>query len=290
MKIDITVLDNRLSQFINVDSELHTLDSECTFAEGPVWNRDGYYLFSDIPKNAIYKIAGGKKELYLDKSGCAQEESFLSEQVGSNGLAYTKNDELIICQHGNGALAKRTDQGLSQMLVSFMGKRFNSPNDVVASNGAIFFSDPPYGLTNQQLNTQVAQDKARVYCYRNNEINIVSEHYQYPNGVCISPDGSRLYTCSNKPFERFVLQFDTHSLALVRTVANENGDGIKCDRNGNIYLCAQEGIVIINDDGKRLGILKLPAVPANCCFGGTDAKDLFITARENIYLIKKFLC
>lgn len=290
MQIDITVLDKRVTNFINAGTKLQTLDSDCAFSEGPVWHPDGFLLFSDIPKNAIYKIGDRKKELYLDKSGCTYNHSFLSEQIGSNGLAFNEKGELIICQHGNGALVKQTGQELVPVVTTFMDKRFNSPNDVVVHREAVFFSDPPYGLNNQQLHPDVAQLKARIYCHRNNKLSIVSEHYGYPNGVCISADGRSLYTSSNKPFERFILQFDTESLALKGTVAEENGDGIKCDPHGNIYLCAKEGIVIIDNQGQRLGLLKLPTIPANCCCGGPDGKDLFITARENIYCIKGFLC
>ena len=290
MHIDITVLDNRLKNFINISSTLEILDSDCAFAEGPVWSKEGFLLFSDIPSNAIYKIKDGRKEVYLDKSGCINKHPFLSEQIGPNGLTFNKKGELIICQHGEGALVKYGDDGLQQLIATFDGKRFNSPNDVVVQEDSVFFSDPPYGLKDQQLNPEVAQLKSRVYCYRNNEISVVCEHYEYPNGVCISGDGKSLYTCSNKPFERFVLEFDTESLELIGKVAEENGDGIKCDHHGNIYLCAKEGIVIINKEGERLGVLKLPAVPANCCWGGADGNDLFITARENIYLIKDFLC
>ena len=292
MNINITVHNSRVFDFVNAKSKLETLSETCTFSEGPVWCGEGYYLFSDIPQNVIYKIQpGNRKETYHSPSGCTiDDKQLLSEQIGSNGLAFNSNGQLIICQHGNGAVALATDDVLQPLIKCKDGKRFNSPNDLaIHPDGTIFFSDPPYGLAEQKLNPEFAQPSAGIYCYRNNLLKLFCEAYQYPNGVCLSPDGNKLYTCSNKPFERFVLEYDVKTLGLIRIVAKENGDGIKCDTNGNLYLCAKEGIVIIDNDGQRLGVLQLPAIAANCCWGGSKGTDLFITARQYIFLIKDFL-
>lgn len=284
----LTIFDSNAQQFINHDFEIRLLGKDCRFSEGPVWNPDGYYLFSDIPQNVIYKIdESGNKEVYLTQSGCAPGNNRdLAEQIGSNGLAYDSSGNLLVCQHGNGAVALFDGTFLVPHIAAFNGKPFNSPNDIVAHpNGTIFFSDPPYGLKAQKLSLEQGQEKACVYCWRDGDLKMVTDRYQYPNGVCLSPDGRRLFTCSNKPFEAFVLEWDVETLQLKRQVATENGDGIKCDRFGNLYLCNKEGFLILNSEGKRLALLKLETVPANCCWGGRDGLDLFITARENIYLI-----
>jgi gluconolactonase len=111
------------------------------------------------------------------------------------------------------------------------------------------------------------------------------DKYNYPNGVCLSPDQESLYTCSNKPGEAFILEFDAATLNLKRLVCKENGDGIKCDRYGNLYLANKEGVLILNVEGERIGLIKLEAVPANLCWGGAEGNDLLITARENIFHI-----
>ena len=284
----ITIYDESVHQFINTAIEIKKLDDSCRFSEGPVWNGDGFYLFSDIPQNVIYKIAAGKtKEVYLAESGCSPGNTrALAEQIGSNGLAYDSAGNLLICQHGNGAIALYNGTFSKPHIAEHAGKPFNSPNDlVVHSNGSVFFSDPPYGLKDQKLNPEQGQEKACIYCWKDGALNVVTDRYLFPNGVCLSPDEKSVFTCSNKPFEAAVLEWDSETLELKRQVAAENGDGLKSDRFRNLYLCNKDGILILNSDGKRLALIKLETVPANCCWGGSSGRDLLITARENIFLI-----
>ncbi len=276
-------------RFINPDFEIELLKDDCSFSEGPVWNGEGFYLFSDIPENVIVKIEPGKgAEVYLQQSGCTEgNQRLLAEQVGSNGLAYDAEGRLLICQHGNGAVAQYEHGVLKPLIATYEGRPFNSPNDIVAHpGGTVFFSDPPYGLKNQQLQPEVNQPVAGIYGWRDGDLKLISRQYEYPNGVCLSPDGRSLFTCSTKPFEAFVMEFDTATWDFKRNVANENSDGIKCDRMGNLYLCTKEGVVIIDNEGRRLARISLDTIPANCCWGGAVGNDLFITARQNIFLIR----
>jgi gluconolactonase len=285
----LTIYQEELKNYINIDFEVELLDSTCGFSEGPVWNKEGYYLFSDIPANVINKIVPGQaKEIYLSKTGCSNEaEAELPRMMGSNGLAHDTNGNLLICQHGNHAIAEYDGSALQPIITSYKNKKLNSPNDIIANKqGAIFFSDPPYGLSDQKLNPEKYQPVAGFYCWRNGELNLFCDKYQYPNGICISPDGEFLYTCSNKPFEAFVLEFYSKDLSQRRVVCKENSDGIKCDSSGNLYLCNKDGIIIVDNKGKRMGLISLPTQPANCCWGGDGLKDLFVCARENIFLIR----
>lgn len=278
-----------LTNYIHTDFELSLLDDTCMFSEGPVWNKEGYYLFSDIPNNHVNRIVPGQaKAVYLQNSGCSNAaEAELARMMGSNGLAYDAEGNLLICQHGDHAIAKYNGSLLAPFITSFQNKKLNSPNDIVLDkDGAVFFSDPPYGLKEQKINPGKYQPVAGFYCWRNGELELFCDKYEYPNGICISPDGEFLYTCSNKPFEAFVLEFYVKDLTQKRVVCQENSDGIKCDAYGNLYLCNREGIIIINTKGKRTGLIQLPTVPANCCWGGEGLKDLFICARENIFLIR----
>ena len=285
----LTAYKEELYQYVHRDFELELLDDGCGFSEGPVWNKDGYYLFSDIPANNISKIVPGQtKDVFLNGSGCSNPEAAeLPFMMGSNGLAYDNDDKLLICQHGNHAVALYDGLSAKPIITAFQDRPLNSPNDIVVhKNSAVFFSDPPYGLKDQKINVEKYQPLAGFYCSRDNELELFCDQYQYPNGVCLSPGQEFLYTCSNKPFEKFVLEFDAATLQLKRKVCEENSDGIKCDRFGNLYLCTKEGIVIVNKQGERLGLIQLPTVPANCCWGGSDFKDLFVCARENIFLIR----
>jgi gluconolactonase len=288
----LTIYDERIFQFINPCFEIEKWVNDCHFTEGPVWNKNGFYLFSDIPQNLIYRLySGASKEIFLNNSGCANtKNSNLSEQIGSNGLAYDDKENLFICQHGNGAIIQYTDGVIKPLLTAYQGKRFNSPNDIIVHpNGKIFFSDPPYGLKDQQLQVGYAQPTAGVYCWMEGEIKLICDHYKYPNGVCLSPDNKSLFICSNKPSENFIKEYDTETFELKRKILNENSDGIKCDPFYNLWLCTKEGIIIIDKEGKRLGGISLPTIPANCCWGGLAVADLFITARQNIFWIKDLL-
>jgi gluconolactonase len=128
-----------------------------------------------------------------------------------------------------------------------------------------------------------------VYCFNNGELELINDSYQYPNGVCLSPGENILYICSNKPFEKFISAYDASSNQFIKIFAEENSDGIKCDREGNVYLCNKDGIIILNEKGERLALIQLPTIPANICWGGDGGNDLFITARENIFLIRGLL-
>jgi gluconolactonase len=287
----LTLLSPAASGRINPAFTIEKLDDGCAFSEGPVWHPDGFYLYSDIPANAIFRIEpGGKKDVWLERSGCTHEDRGpLSEQTGSNGLAWGPDGALYICQHGNGAVGQWKHGRLQQFLDGVGGRPFNSPNDIVVhGDGTVFFSDPPYGLKNAALNASIRQERAAFYAWRNGVLTAFCTDYQYPNGLCLSPDGETIYLCSNKPFERFVTAYRTSTLERIGIAAEENSDGIKCDRAGNLYLCTKEGIVVLSPAGERLARIALETIPANCCWGGQGGNDLFVTARENLFLLRGF--
>ncbi|MFN2456627.1 MAG: SMP-30/gluconolactonase/LRE family protein [Chitinophagaceae bacterium] len=288
----LVVYTSDLRNYYNTDFEIKKLDNSCSFSEGPVWHPNGFYLFSDIPENVIYQLTPGEeKKVFLKNSGCThQDVARLSKQIGSNGLALNEKGELLICQHGNHCVAILKERKIEPLISEYKSRPFNSPNDlVIHDDGSVFFSDPPYGLMDQKLIPDKYQSVAGVYCWREGGVQLFCDQYQYPNGVCLSPDKKILYTCSNKDFEPFMLQFNADTLQLISRVCKENGDGIKCDRFGNILLCNKEGVVIVNKVGKRLALLKLETIPANVCWGGSSKSDLFVTARENIFMMKDFL-
>lgn len=285
----LTIFNTSINDYIHNDFELELLDDTCLFSEGPVWNKYGYYLFSDISSNIINKIIPGQvKEVYISKSGCEDiSNADLPRMMGSNGLAYDHKGKLLVCRHGNHDVACFENDSLVSYINNYNGKPFNSPNDIVTHhNGHIFFSDPPYGLKDQKIKADKYQPIAGVYCWREGKVDLLWNKMLFPNGVCLSPGQESLFVCSNKPFEANILEFDVKTLAFKRIVCQANSDGIKCDEYGNLFLCTGEGILIIDQKGERLGLIKLPTIPANICWGGKEGRDLFITARQNIYLIK----
>lgn len=293
MHPSLTILQDEALSFLRRDFELETLADDCLFTEGPVWNREGFYLFSDIGANAVYKVVPGcPKEMYIPNSGTANHNGRggRPDHAGSNALAYYTDGTLLLCQHGDHRLARWDGQQLQSFIAGYNGRPFNSPNDlVVTANGRVFFSDPPYGLKDAKPNADEYQPVAAVYCWDAGLLTVVSDTYQYPNGVCLTPDGSELFICSNKPFEKFVSVYDAQTLAFKRIFTEENSDGIKCDNQGNVYLCNNAGLLVFNPMGKKLATIELPKVPANACWGGTSGKDLLVTAREAVFLLKGLL-
>jgi gluconolactonase len=292
MHPSLKVYNNSVFDFINKDFEIRTLANDCLFTEGPVWSEEGFYLFSDIPANCIYKIAEGrKKEIFLSNSGTSNSNDpdldQERKQIGSNALAYDHDGSLLICQHGSHAIAKYDGRNLLPFISSYQNKPLNSPNDLILhENRGLYFSDPPYGLKGGKLNPEKFQPVAGVYCFENGQLQLICDKYQYPNGVCLSKDQNVLYICSNKPFEKFISAYDTSSNEFIKIFAGENSDGIEVDRYDNVYLCNKDGIIVLNPEGERVVTIELPTVPANICWGGNKLNDLFITARENIFLIK----
>jgi gluconolactonase len=280
------------AEVLNGEGELEVLVTDARFTEGPVWNKEGFYLFSDIPANAIYKLEPGReKEVYLLHSGTTQPDhpDINGEQPGSNGLGYDEKGHLLICQHGGHALVQYDGAILRPLAESFLGCPLNSPNDlIVHEDGRIYFSDPPYGLKEGKLNPSNYQPLAGVYCLKEGALELVCDKYKYPNGVCLSPDGETLYICSTKTDERFISAYSTVDHQYKGVVAEENSDGLEIDPRGRFYLCSREGLLVLDAEGQRLALLPLPKIPANCCWGGKDGRDLLITAREEVYLIRNF--
>jgi gluconolactonase len=293
MHSSLRIFDNSIFEFIRAEFEIEHLVNDCKFTEGPVWHDEGHYLFSDITANTIYKLVPGRnREILVSFSGTEAllDEDLKPDQIGSNGLAWDNKGSLLVCRHGSHMVAKWNGKSLEPFITSYKGKPFNSPNDIIVDErGRIFFSDPPYGLKDGKLNAGKFQPLGGVYCHDAGETTLVCDKYQYPNGVCLAPDGKSLYICSNKPFEKFISVYDLETLAFQKILAEENSDGIKCDPHGNVYLSNKDGILILNSDGKRLALIKFPTIPANQCFGGAEKKDLFVTARENVFLIRTLL-
>lgn len=284
--------DNAIFDYVNSQCVLETLADDCLFTEGPVWTGSGYF-FSDIEANVIYRLKPGeKKQVLIKNSGTSNpgDDLLKPDQVGSNGLAFDKQGNLLVCRHGSHMVATWNGETLQDFITKYNGKPFNSPNDIVVDEqGRIFFSDPPYGLKDAKLNPEKFQPSASVYCFKEGELKIICDKYQYPNGVCITPDQNFLYICSTKPFEKFISVYNLANLQFEKILAEENSDGIKCDVHGNVYLASPEGLLILNKEGERLALLELPSAPTNLCWGGAAGKDLFITARTHIFFIRNLL-
>lgn len=251
------------------------------FTEGPVWHKDGYLLFSDIPANKIFKWTPEKEiEIFRAPSG------------NSNGLTFDKQWRLIACEHGNRRVSRTGEDGKIMTLAdSYQDKRLNSPNDVVVkSDGAIYFTDPPYGVQPHEREL----DFSGVYRIDpEGKISLLVDDFDRPNGLAFSPDETILYI--DDTTRRHVRAFDVKSdgtlgndrvFAELRSDKPGGPDGMKVNVEGNLYVTGPGGTWAFNPSGKHVDIIVTPESPANCAFGGEDKKTLFITARSSVYRVQ----
>ncbi len=246
------------------------------FTEGPVWHSDGYLLFSDIPANQIVKwTAPGKTETFREPSG------------QSNGLTFDRQGRLLACEHANRRVSRTEADGKVVAIVDkYQGKRLNSPNDlVVKSDGSIYFTDPPYGI--RSADEKELSFNGVFLISPRGELTLLASDFDRPNGIALSPDEKKLYVADTA--RSHVRVFDISSDGTLKdgkVFVNVPGpDGMSIDSKGNLYVTSN-GVAVFDAKGKKLGEIKVPERPANCGFGGTDNKTLFVTARTSLYRIK----
>ncbi len=285
--MSLDVRSPKLLDLIDADAELTQLGTGCEFTEGPVWHAEGkFLLFSDIPANQMKK--------WTADEGIT---NFRVPSGKSNGLTYDKQGRLVTCEHANRRVSRTEADGTVVTIAShYEGKRLNSPNDVIVkSDGSIYFSDPPYGLT-ADYGVEGEQDLDFQGVYRlspdGQTVTLLIDDFDRPNGLCFSPDESILYI--NDTERMHIRVFDVQSdgtIANGRIFAEEEGedgvpDGMKIDVHGNIYLTGPGGIWIFDPTGEHLGVLQTPERAANLGWGGDDWSTLFITASTSLFSIQ----
>ncbi|MFC5648649.1 SMP-30/gluconolactonase/LRE family protein [Paenibacillus solisilvae] len=252
------------------------------FTEGPIWDREQAKLyFSDIPANRIYSWdSRDGLQLFREPSG------------NSNGLTLDRSGRLLACEHGNRRVSITDDDGRIRTLVeSFGGKRLNSPNDIVVkSDGMIYFTDPPYGLSDPSEQEQPCQGVYRLNP-DSSELELLYEGLHRPNGLAFSPDESILYVNDSSTQDLFAFDVTaegtlSHYRLFARmdsTVGAGGPDGMKVDTEGNVYATGPGGIWVYNPAGEALGVLLVPEPAANLGWGGADRRTLYITANTSVY-------
>ncbi|MCG3197261.1 MAG: Gluconolactonase [bacterium] len=262
--------------------EVETLERISTghqFTEGPLWHPSGYLLFSDIPGSRILRWEPGK-----------EASVFREPSRNSNGLTFDRRGSLIACEHSARRVSRTLSDGTVEVVAeTFMGKRLNSPNDVVvASDGRVYFTDPPYGLSSD---SERELDFQGVFCVTpDGELHLGSRAMNRPNGLALSPDETILYVADTVAMlvNAFPVSPDgTFGEPIVFSRLDGPGaDGMKVDKEGNVYVTGPEGVWIWDREGNWVGLLKTPEQPANCAFGGEDGKTLFITAKTSVYQVR----
>ena len=301
---NVFVIDEKLNRVIAPGTSVEKVADGFSFTEGPVWHPDGYLLFSDPNTNSIYRYnpANHNITVYMSHSGYTGADIGEYGQPGSNGLAIDKEGRLIVDQHGNRRVVRYEKKGPLTILADTIGgKRFNSPNDlVIKSDGAIYFTDPPYGLPAFFSDPRKELDYSGVFMIRDGKVSVVSKDLGGPNGIAFSPDEKYLYVSNwdirdihhTKTLWRYEVQPDgTLRNGIVFfdfsfTEDEEALDGIKVDTEGNLFVSAPGGLWILNAEGKLLGKIVTPERPANMAWGDADGKTLYLTAHSSLYKLR----
>lgn len=254
------------------EGPVKTVNEGFTFTEGPVWLPSGEWVFSDIPQDTIYGI---DKSVFRKPSG------------KSNGLVLDSEGRLIACEHWNRRVTRtEADGSITVLATEYEGKKLNSPNDAVArSDGAIFFTDPPYGLEGRD------QEQPVNGVYRidpDGSITLLVDDFPRPNGIALSADEKTVYIADSQAGHIRAFDVDAKGdFSNGRLFSKIPGpDGMALDVEGRIWATGADGIHVFTADGERLGVIKTEKTPANCAFGGEDGRDLLITARTDLYMVR----
>lgn len=300
----LTSLDPEFNELIAPNTPIQVLGEGFDWAEGPVWMKErGFLLFSDVPKNTIYKWKEGEEiSTFLNPSGYTGILPY-SKEPGSNGLTVSNDGQLILCEHGDRRISIMpfSKGGKKTLADSYEGKRFNSPNDVIQhSSGAVYFTDPPYGLPDYVKDASREIDMFGVYRIgTDGVVTAVIKDLQRPNGLAFSPEESILYVAQSDPNAAYIMAYDVNidgSLRNARvfydaTPEHKKGelkglpDGLKIDNKGNIFSTGPGGVMVISKTGKLLGRIETGQATANCAWGG-DGSVLYITADSHLLRIR----
>lgn len=247
------------------------------FTEGPVWSREGYLLFSDVPQDLILRWTPGK--------GVSR---FRTSSNGANGNAFDAQGRLYTCESRSRRVVRTDRKGVVEVLAErFEGKRLNAPNDIVVRrDGHVYFTDPAFGA--QQEGREL--DFYGVYHITpKGDLEAVARWQTRPNGIALSPDGRLLYVADSDRREVRVFDLDRQGRASGERVLISGiqgvPDGLKADERGNLYIAAR-GISVYTAQGEFLTTIEMPETPSNCAFGDPDFGALYVTARTSVYRIR----
>ena len=256
---------------------IEKVDAGFRFTEGPVWSREGFLLFSDVPNNQIRKLVPGERSV-----------AFRDDSHGANGNTFDAQGRFYSCESKTRRVVRMDKKGKMEVLAEkWEGKRLNAPNDIVVrKDGQIYFTDPAFG---DQADTRELAFYGVYHINPKGVMNLIARPAGRPNGIAFSPNGRILYVANSD--DRNVRAYDVDHNGAVSNervvVSNIDGvpDGIRLDEKGNLYVTAK-GVAVYTAEGKLLHTIELSETPANCAFGDPDLQTLYITARTSLYRVR----
>jgi gluconolactonase len=293
-------VDPALDRIVPAGAGVEKLADGFLFTEGPIWHPDGYLLFSDPNANTIYRwSAEDGVSVYRAKSGYAGVDAREYGQPGSNGLTLDAAGRLTIAEHGRRRISRLEKNGVVTVLAErYEGRRLNSPNDLVyRSDGALYFTDPPFGLPRFFDDPRKELPTSGVFLLKDGRLRRVADELTGPNGIAFSPDERFLYVSNWDAKRKLVLRY---AVAADGTLASpsvffdvtslpgeEALDGVKVDVEGNVYVSAPGGVWILSPEGRHLGTIRVANErPANFAWGDADGRTLYMTAHSGLYRIR----
>jgi gluconolactonase len=296
-------LDPALDALVPASAQLERLIGGLDWSEGPAWRKSGGYLvFSDIPKNTIYRWKEGEgHSIFLRPAGYMRDDP-AGLELGTNGLLFDAQDRLLMADHGNRQIARLDETNFTRITLAdrFEGKRLNSPNDLVLhSNGDIYFTDPPYGLRDLNRNPAKELDFNGVYrLSAAGELSLVTRELTFPNGIALSPDERTLYVAVSDPANPVWMAYDVAAdgrvsggrvffdgAPLRRPGRNGVPDGMTVDARGNLFATGPGGVLIISPEGRHLGTIVTGQATSNAVFGD-DGSSLYLTADMDLIRVR----
>lgn len=236
-------------------------------------------------------------DVFLEPSGYTGSVPFTGKEPGSNGLAFDRRGRLVLCEHGDRRVARLESDGSKTTLASrYLGKRLNSPNDLVfRSNGDLYFTDPPFGLPGTFDDPDKELDFQGVYRLTpDGELTLLADDIRAPNGIALSPDEKVLYITDVDPNRPAWRAFDVakdgsianqrvfHDGAAWKAPNYGGPDGLTVDRQGNLFAARPGGVNVFAPDGTLLGAIEIGSTTSNCAWG-EDGSVLYITASTAVY-------
>lgn len=291
----IEVLDPAFARLRLFNAEVEQLWTGARWSEGPVWFGDMRAVFwSDIPNDRILRWdeASGRVHVFRRNANFA------------NGNTRDREGRLITCEHDARRVTRTEHDGRITVLADrFEGKRLNSPNDaVVAADGAVWFTDPPWGITGVYEGTTRADPELPTNVYRldpaSGALAVVTGDVRNPNGLAFSPDQRKLYLMNGGADPRQILVYDVtengtrlaNRRVFFQCQAGDTPDGFRCDTEGNLWCGwgmgeGKDGVRVLNAEGKPVLQIQLPERCANLCFGGARRNRLFMAASKGLYSV-----
>lgn len=279
--------DDRFGTLILPNVHVETLFDGGRWLEGPVYvPASRHVLFSDIPNNRVLR--------WCEDQGTVS--TFQAPSHFANGHTLDPQGRVLACEHQTRRVTRTEHDGsVTVIAATFNGKRLNSPNDLVlAPDGAVWFTDPTYGISTEYEGARTDSEIGANRVYRvdsNGQIHAMIDGLDQPNGLALSPDGHTLYVADSGSVPSRLIAYSLRQNGtldegrILRVADAGIYDGFRLDRLGNIWMGAEDGVECIAPDGTLLGLIRLPEVAANVCFGGPARNRLFICATRTLFAV-----